>query len=102
MEAQAWRRHGAATQQAHVIDAVRARRHPGDQARHLQMRADSAFPAGAEQPGPLPGQVGEAATEFRRLLDDYTRLLGPDHPATLRTRKNLAHWKEVFSPDRAS
>ena len=36
--------------------------------------------------------LGEAVTQFRQLLDDYLRALGPDHPATLTTRGYLAYW----------
>ena len=39
------RAHRAVPQQVHVIDAVRARSHPGHQARHLQVRVDAASPA---------------------------------------------------------
>jgi hypothetical protein len=38
--------------------------------------------------------VEEAITQFTRLLDDRLRVLGPDHPATLATRNNLAFWEE--------
>jgi hypothetical protein len=38
------------------------------------------------------GQVQEGITQFRQLLDDQTRVLGPDHPDTLITRGNLAYW----------
>ena len=34
----------------------------------------------------------EAIGQFRRLLDDQVRVLGPDHPDTLTTRNNLASW----------
>ena len=37
--------HRAVPQQVHVIDRVRARGHPGDQARDLQMRVHAAFAA---------------------------------------------------------
>jgi hypothetical protein len=40
--------------------------------------------------------VQEAATQFAQLLDDRVRVLGPDHPDTLLTRNNLAHWTEVL------
>ena len=43
------RAHRAVPQQVHVIDAVGACRHPGDQARHLQVRVDAAFPARADE-----------------------------------------------------
>ncbi|MFJ5695081.1 tetratricopeptide repeat protein [Arthrobacter sp. NPDC093125] len=33
-----------------------------------------------------------ALTQFRELLDDQLRVLGPDHPDTLGTRSNLASW----------
>ena len=34
----------------------------------------------------------EAIGQYQRLLEDRTRVLGPDHPATLTTRSALAHW----------
>ena len=34
----------------------------------------------------------EATGQFRQLLDDRVRVLGPDHPDTLATRNNLARW----------
>jgi hypothetical protein len=40
--------------------------------------------------------VETAVAEFRRLLDDRTRVLGADHPDTLTTRKNLA---SLLGPD---
>jgi len=47
-------------QQVHVIDAVRAGRHPGDQARDFQVRVDAALAARpdvlrdqAAEPGPV-------------------------------------------------
>jgi hypothetical protein len=43
------------------------------------------------------GQVQEAITEFRRLLEDRARVLGPDHPDTLATRNNLTFWLEQSS-----
>jgi hypothetical protein len=36
--------------------------------------------------------VQEATGQYQRLLADRTRVLGPDHPDTLLTRNNLAHW----------
>jgi hypothetical protein len=30
---------------------------------------------------------------FEELLTDCLRVLGPDHPDTLATRYNLAHWR---------
>ncbi|WP_386162835.1 tetratricopeptide repeat protein [Streptosporangium vulgare] len=39
------------------------------------------------------GQVHAAVTEYTRLHATMTRLLGPDHLATLITRNNLAHWR---------
>ena len=50
------RAHRAVPQQVHVIDGVRARRHPGDQARDLQVRVDPAFPA---RPDVLRDQIAE-------------------------------------------
>jgi len=52
------RAHRAVPQQAHVIDAVRARRHPGDQARHLQVRVDAAFPARPDEPRDQLAETG--------------------------------------------
>ncbi|MFC5855022.1 tetratricopeptide repeat protein [Streptomyces chlorus] len=39
------------------------------------------------------GAPERAATSFQELLVDRVRVLGADHPATLRTRSNLAHWR---------
>ncbi|OLT36926.1 hypothetical protein BJF79_30305 [Actinomadura sp. CNU-125] len=33
-----------------------------------------------------------AVTILQSLLPDYQRVLGPEHPDTLNTRHNLAHW----------
>jgi hypothetical protein len=38
------------------------------------------------------GHVDEAVEQFRQLLDDQLRVLGPDHPNTLTTRSGLAYW----------
>ncbi|WP_158068358.1 tetratricopeptide repeat protein [Serinicoccus sp. CNJ-927] len=38
------------------------------------------------------GRVKDAITEFEVLLEDRTRVLGPEAPATLITRNNLAYW----------
>ncbi len=43
------------------------------------------------------GQPGEAASQFRQLLNDHLRVLSPDHLDTLRTRNNLAYWKKKLS-----
>jgi len=43
------------------------------------------------------GQVQEAIGQYQRLLEDQTRVLGPDHPATLTTGNNLAYWLEQSS-----
>jgi hypothetical protein len=40
--------------------------------------------------------AGEAARQYRRLLEDRVQVLGPDHPDTLATRGNLAHCKQVL------
>ncbi|TQM78156.1 tetratricopeptide repeat protein [Saccharothrix saharensis] len=39
------------------------------------------------------GQVHAVVTHFARLYEDTTRHLGPDHPATLTTRRHLARWR---------
>jgi hypothetical protein len=33
----------------------------------------------------------------QRLLEDQVRVLGPDHPATLTIRNNLAYWREMLN-----
>ncbi len=38
------------------------------------------------------GRVAEAIDMLTELLNDRTRVLGPDHPDTLDTRHNLGHW----------
>lgn len=35
----------------------------------------------------------EALTQYQILLREQQAARGPDHPDTLRTRNNLAHWK---------
>jgi hypothetical protein len=34
---------------------------------------------------------------LKALLPDQLRVLGPDHPDTLTTRHNLAHWRDKAS-----
>ncbi|MDQ0616779.1 tetratricopeptide repeat protein [Arthrobacter globiformis] len=49
----------------------------------------------AQQLASLTGETGDLAgaiSQFRELLDDQLRVLGPDHPDTLSTRSNLAFW----------
>ena len=41
------------------------------------------------------GRVDQAIAQFEALLNDHLRVLGPDHPETLKTRKNLARWLGV-------
>ena len=38
------------------------------------------------------GQPALAAAQFRDLLADELRVLGPDHPETLIARGNFAYW----------
>ncbi|MFI0813193.1 hypothetical protein [Streptomyces echinatus] len=33
------------------------------------------------------------------LLEDRIRILGPDHPDTLTTQNNLAHWRTAAESD---
>ncbi|MFE6178837.1 hypothetical protein ACFQ8D_42610, partial [Streptomyces sp. NPDC056464] len=40
------------------------------------------------------GDAVSAAIAFAELLPDLMRVLGPDHPHTLATRTNLAHWRK--------
>ena len=68
--------HRAVPQQVHVIDAVRARGHPGDQARDLQVRVDAALAARRDvlrdqvrqarraAPAPSPGPGPACDTRF--------------------------------------
>ena len=39
--------------------------------------------------------MDQAIAQFEALLKDHLRVLGPDHPETLNTRKNLARWHGV-------
>ncbi|MFC0437405.1 tetratricopeptide repeat protein, partial [Kutzneria buriramensis] len=39
------------------------------------------------------GLAAEAVDYFQRLRATSTRRLGPDHPATLRVRRNIAYWR---------
>ncbi|MFK3984489.1 tetratricopeptide repeat protein [Micromonospora sp. NPDC050397] len=39
------------------------------------------------------GLVQPAAVAFQRMLGDCLRVLGADHPETLASRRNLAHWQ---------
>ena len=41
------------------------------------------------------GDVAGALVTLKELLDDMTRVLGPDHPDTLLTRHNIARWRAV-------
>jgi hypothetical protein len=45
-------------------------------------------------------EPGQAAAQYRDLLDDRLRVLGPDHPDTLATRANLAYWRDRLEADR--
>ena len=38
------------------------------------------------------GQLEAGTAEFREVLDDRRRVLGPHHPETLATQFRLAHW----------
>jgi hypothetical protein len=40
------------------------------------------------------GKPDQAAAQYRDLLDDLLRVLGPNHPHTLTTRANLAYWQD--------
>jgi hypothetical protein len=42
---------------------------------------------------PRLGDPAGAAAAYEALLTDYLRVLGPDHPDTLTTRHDLAHWR---------
>jgi hypothetical protein len=42
----------------------------------------------AGRPGPA-----RPADQFRDLLDDRLRVLGPGHPRTLTARRNLVYWQ---------
>jgi hypothetical protein len=37
---------------------------------------------------------------LEQLLTDRLRILGPDHPHTLTTQRNLAYWREQASRPR--
>ena len=38
------------------------------------------------------GDAAEALRLFQALLPDFERVLGKDHPDTLKTRQYVAHW----------
>lgn len=40
------------------------------------------------------GDAAGAATSFTHLLNERARVLGPDHPDTAATRRELAHWAQ--------
>jgi hypothetical protein len=40
------------------------------------------------------GDPAGAATSFTHLLNEQTRVLGPDHPDTAATREELARWAQ--------
>ena len=51
--------------------------------------------AHSRQPWPLDREAGDAAgarDQYAALLPAIERILGADHPGTLRTRASLAHW----------
>ena len=54
-------------------------------------------PRHPQQPGALAGRGGgrggRGRRDSRKLLADYLRVLGPDHPDTLTARSNLANWR---------
>jgi hypothetical protein len=43
----------------------------------------------------LTGQRAEAEAGYRELVPDLERVLGPDHPDTLRARQILTHWRNL-------
>ena len=47
----------------------------------------------------MAGQPAQAAAQYRDLLADYLRVLGPDHPETLTARGNLAYWQDRRDSD---
>ena len=58
-------------------------------------RRSSRHPSPAPSP-PAAGGAGDVAgavAGFEALLTAQLRVLGADHPDTLRTRNNLAHWR---------
>lgn len=56
-----------------------------------------ALPRTAETPTTrAAGEAGDpvgAVAGFEALLVDQQRVLGADHPDTLRTRNNVSHWR---------
>ena len=78
----AWRRHG--------LRGGAGRLRAGAWARQSQ------HPYQPKPPRSLPGRSGGsggAAAAYEDLLADCLRVLGPDHPATLRADRNLAYWR---------
>ena len=57
---------------------------------------DPRHPGPPQQFGVWRGEAGDAAgafAELEMLLPDMPRVLGPDHPDTLKTRSNIAFWR---------
>lgn len=87
-------------------DASWKRAGEGRSGRHLARRDRRPQTPACAMPGPehtsgsgefRRGEAGDptgATTTYAELLEDYLRVLGPDHPHTLITRNNLAHWRE--------
>ena len=78
------RLHRAVPQQVHVVDAVRARRHPRDQARDLRDGAGAAGPAGphARQQFRQPGALGEGRQRGQAGVREQVRVI--EHRARIR------------------
>jgi hypothetical protein len=63
-----------------------------------ELAADLGFlPLALAQAAAFMVDRGETCTGYRRRLTDRRRRLaeGPDHPDTLATRHNLAHWRRL-------
>jgi hypothetical protein len=69
---------------AAVVDAQLASRDQAVQGPRVYLRDDGVIVAGALR-------------LFQEMLPDLVRVLGPDHPDTLRTRSSIAYCTEVLS-----
>jgi hypothetical protein len=85
--------HRAVPQQAYVLDAVRARRHSGDQARDFQMRVDAALASrrdvlrsqvagrrAAPRPSPGPARRATRGSGHRRIRASLLAMQESSHP----------------------
>ncbi|MEU5990418.1 protein kinase [Spirillospora sp. NPDC047418] len=77
----------AAAVAEYLDDLWRQRTDPRHPINALRARAVQAGEHG------MAGRYSVAVSILQSLVPDYERVMGPEHPDTLNTRRNLAHWK---------